>query len=48
MFDNSYYFEPTFTFDGIPDIDVDVRPPFAVEGRSIYEVAHLALLGVKR
>lgn len=36
MFDNSYYFEPTFIFDGIPSIDVDVKPPFVVEGRSIY------------
>ncbi len=27
MFDNSYYFEPTFYFDGIPSIDMDVMPP---------------------
>ncbi len=27
MFDNSYCFEPTFIFDGIPSITVDVKPP---------------------
>jgi len=26
---------------------VDVRPPFAAEGRDSYAVTHLALLGVK-
>lgn len=26
---------------------MDVRPPYAVEGRSLSAVAHLALLGVK-
>jgi len=42
------YFEPTFTLNGIPISESDVRPPFAVEGRKLRAVAHLALLGVKR
>ena len=47
MFDTPYYFEPTFTFMGFQDLSLDVRPPFAVEGRRAVEVTHLALLGVK-
>jgi len=27
---------------------MDVKPPFAVEGRSLIEDTHLALLGVKK
>ena len=27
---------------------MDVRPPFAVEGRNLFAVTHLALLGVKK
>ena len=42
------YFEPTFTLKGILIAKSDVRPPFAVEGRKLCAVAHLAWLGVKR
>ena len=37
-----YNFEPTFTFMGFLYCSLDVRPPFAVEGRRIVAVAHLA------
>ena len=32
---------------GFQYFSLDVRPPFAVEGRRAVEVTHLALLGVK-
>ena len=34
MCDSTCCFEPTFTFMGFVDCLLDVRPPFAVEGRS--------------
>ena len=37
------YFEPTFTLKGILIAKSDVRPPFAVEGRRLVAVTHLAL-----
>ena len=37
-----YNFEPTFTFMGFLYCSLDVRPPFAVEGRRAVAVAHLA------
>lgn len=41
--DPSLNFEPTFTFMGFQYLSLDVRPPFAVEGRRAVEVTHLAL-----
>lgn len=38
-----YNFEPTFTFMGFLYCSLDVRPPFAVEGRRAVAVAHLAV-----
>ncbi len=38
-----YNFEPTFTFMGFLYRRLDVRPPFAVEGRRSVAVAHLAV-----
>ena len=37
-----YNFEPTFTFMGVLYCSLDVKPPFAVEGRRAVAVAHLA------
>ena len=37
-----YNFEPTFTFMGFLYCSLDVKPPFAVEGRRAVAVAHLA------
>lgn len=37
-----YNFEPTFTFMGFLYRRLDVKPPYAVEGRKSVAVAHLA------
>lgn len=41
MYDIPYYFEPTFTFMGFLDHQMDVRPHVVV-GRSLVAVTHLA------
>lgn len=40
---HSCYFEPTFIESGYLDSCMDARPPFAVEGRDMCAVTHLAL-----
>lgn len=51
MCDNSCYFEPTDTLNGILILPYRCQAsgfrPYAVEGRSMVAVTHLALLGVK-
>lgn len=48
MYDNSCNFEPTFTLNGIPiSVSGCQASDFAVEGRSLLAVTHLAWLGVK-
>ena len=49
MYDNSCYFEPTFTLNGIP---ISARRCQAIiaqwKAEALFAVTHLALLGVKR
>lgn len=51
MFDNSCYFEPTDTLNGIPTLPYRCQAPtrkrIGGEGKSKVAVTHLALLGVK-
>lgn len=51
MHDKSCYFEPTDTLNGILILPYRCQAsgfrPYAVEGRSMVAVTHLALLGVK-
>ena len=49
MYDNSCYFEPTFTLNGIPILARRCQAIIAQwKAEALFAVTHLALLGVKR